>query len=124
MNTGIPSRKVIATASFASAIAGIEIALADEILTVAPNQDLKFLQVVALNSTGQVVAAEAGQPAIGVMPIPVVTGAETVTAQVIRAGVFDPEALVFDESYATFADKAAAFRGAPAPTNIITKRRF
>lgn len=124
MNTGTPSRTVIATASFASAIAGIEIALADEILTVAPNQDLKFLQVVALNATGQVVAAEAGEPAIGIMPIPVVTGAETVTAQVIRAGVFDPEALVFDESYATFADKAEAFRGAPAPTNIITKRRF
>ena len=125
MNYGTPSRTIVANTTFGSAVAGTEIALADEIMTVAASQDLKFLQAVALDATGNVIAAEQGEPAIGIMPIPVKTAAgETVTAQVIRAGVFDPEALVFDDSYATFAEKAEAFRGAPAPTNIILKRRF
>jgi hypothetical protein len=39
------------------------------------------------------------------------------------SGCFNPDALVWDDSFQTAAQKAAAFRGAPTPTNIIIAAR-
>lgn len=124
-NYGVPSSTAVFSTSDRSLIAGNEIAIAYEDLTVAPDQDLAALTVVSLNEDDQLVPATLGAPAVGVLALPVRTAAgQTVTANTIRAGVLNPEALVFDDSFVTMADKVAAFRGAPAPTNIIVKRAF
>lgn len=43
------------------------------------------------------------------------------SGEVVRQGVFNPDALVFDSSYATAAQKRLAFEGAPSPTSIILR---
>lgn len=64
------------------------------------------------------------QRAIGILVAAITTGAggEFKGAPVYRAGVFNPLALVWDASFSTEAEKLAAFRGAPTPTNIIMRR--
>lgn len=118
---GIPSSETV-DLSTVRLINGTEIQIASEILNVAFDQDIKYLSPVALNASGELVTATLGTPAIGVATVPVVTDADDVkTLMVIRAGVLNPEALAWDDSYVTDSDKASAFRGAPAPTNIIVK---
>ena len=46
-----------------------------------------------------------------------------VNGQVWYSGCFNMDALVWDASYNTDAEKAAAFAGAPTPTTIIVAKR-
>lgn len=119
---GVPSTESRDNAAVARLINGTEIQVAGEVLTVAESQDLDYLAPVSLDADGEVVLAVSGTPAIGIVMAPVATAAgATKTVHVLRAGVLNPDALAWDESYDTAAKRAAAFRGAPAPTNIIVK---
>lgn len=103
-------------------INGTEIQVASEVLPVAANQEIGYLQPVALDAEENLTIAVAGSPAIGISMGQVTTGdTDEKTLTVLRAGVLNPAAIAFHESYDTAAKKAAAFRGAPAPTNIIVK---
>lgn len=124
-NYGVPSSTAVFSTVDRALVAGVEIAIAYEDLTVAADQDLAALTVVTLNFDGELVPATKNDRAIGFLAVPVRTAAgETATANTVRAGVFYPEGLIFDESFETVADKMSAFRGADAPTNIILKRAF
>lgn len=104
-------------------INGTEIAVAYEDLPVAASQSLEINTPVSLDADGAVVEAAPGTPAIGITAWPVETTAlgETKTVSVIRAGVLNPDALNWPLGFATREAKLAAFRGAPAPTNIVVK---
>lgn len=70
-----------------------------------------------------------GEDAFGVKPIGITTAAvyDVNTAQrvaVYRAGNFNPAALNWHASFDTDAKKAVAFRGSPAPTNIVIRKRL
>ena len=70
-------------------------------------------------------AAGSNVQAIGVTATPVKTAAGQVDRiPIYRAGNFNPAALGWHTSFATDQKKAAAFRGAPAPTNIIVRKRL
>lgn len=60
---------------------------------------------------------------LGITTAPVTTGAgvET-TIDIFRAGCFNPDALVWDDSFNTDARKRNAFEGAPSPTNIVIRK--
>lgn len=65
-----------------------------------------------------------GIQAIGVLPHAASLGATGAgKAPVWYQGAFNPDALVWHESFTTAAQKEAAFRGAPTPTNIIIAAR-
>lgn len=102
-------------------INGYEIMVASETRTVAASQDIEFLAPVAEDAEGNLVNAVSGTPAVGVALFPVSTDAEDRSVQILVAGVVNPDAIAFGPSYDTAAKRAAAFRGAPAPTNIIVK---
>jgi hypothetical protein len=88
--------------------------------TVANGQDLAYLQVVGFDGSGNIVAANnTTVTAVGVMPYAVDATGGAVKAEIYRSGNFKPEALVWDAGYATDADKAKAFEGAPSPTQIV-----
>lgn len=119
---GVPSTETRDNAAVVRLINGTEIQVAGEILTVAESQDIEYLAPVAMDADDNVIVAVSGEPAIGIAMAPVATDAgETKTVHVLRAGVLNPEALAWDASYDTAAKRASAFRGAPAPTNIIVK---
>lgn len=119
---GIPTITEVVHARSERLINGTEIQVAYENLAVAASQNIPYLAPVALDEDGGVIRAVAGTPAIGVAMFPIVTDADdALTLSVLRAGVLNPDALAWDASYATAADRVAAFRGAPAPTNIIVK---
>lgn len=68
-----------------------------------------------------------GSDQVGVVPIgitnaPVLNTGNAQSVDIFRAGCFNPEALTWGASYDTDAKKAAAFRGAPAPTNILIRK--
>jgi hypothetical protein len=78
--------------------------------------DLPLYSVVATNG----LATRTGNNAIGILPMPLsIPAGQSLTVDVIVAGHYDYEALVFDASYVTDAQKKAAFDGRPAPVNII-----
>ena len=118
---GIPTITNSATSFRPRLINGDEIAVAYENLEAAAGEAIGYLAPVALDGSGLVVPATAGTPAIGVAMFEVIAGATARTVSVLRAGVLNPDAIEWDASYDTAAEKAAAFRGAPAPTNIIVK---
>ena len=60
--------------------------------------------------------------AIGVTTAPVGAGATDQSIAIYRAGCFNPAALNWDASYTTDAKKAAAFRAAPTPTDILIRK--
>lgn len=91
-------------------------------LPLADGQTIPLQAPVALDEDGNVIRAVAGTPAIGLCMTPMT--AETTSVQVLRTGVLNGDALVWDVSYDTPAKKVAAFRGAPTPTNIIVKFAF
>lgn len=93
---------------------------------VAANTVLAAFSVVGLDGTGKVVLAEQdGAPqAIGITTGPTITGVGATSVAVFRAGNFNPAALTWHSSYTTDAYKAAAFRAAPAPTNIVIRKRL
>lgn len=68
--------------------------------------------------------AEGGVKAIGVLTAAVVDVDAAQRAAIFRAGCFNPAALVWDASFDTDAKKAAAFRDAPTPTNILIRKRL
>ena len=93
-----------------------------EDLIVAASQDLALYEVVGFDGSGNIVPADNGSAvdAIGITAGAIVTGVgENPTLQVIRGGHFNGDALVWDAAYDDDAKKIAAFRGAPAPTNIL-----
>jgi hypothetical protein len=71
--------------------------------------------LVLANTTGPIVP-------IGVTTAPVLNTGSAQRVAIYRAGCFNPAALTWHADYATDADKAAAFRGAPAPTNILIRK--
>lgn len=102
-------------------INGYEIMVTAETLTVAPAQEIEYLAPVSFNEDDELVNAVAGTPAVGIAMFPITTETETRTVSVMRSGVVNPEAIAFGPSYDTAAKRAAAFRGAPAPTNFLVK---
>lgn len=107
-------------------ITGDAPALATEPLPVAATQVLVARTVVGMDASGNIVPAVMGSvDAIGYIMYAINTtgaAAGAVEIEVVRQGVFNPDLLVWDASYATPADKRGAFRGAPTPTNIIIRR--
>lgn len=82
--------------------------------------------VVGLDASGNLaLATQTGTvQAIGVLAHAASLGATgTGTGAVFYSGCFDIDALVWDASYTTDAQRIAAFRGAPTPTTIIAKKR-
>ncbi|PTX46982.1 hypothetical protein IQ03_03521 [Gemmobacter caeni] len=86
---------------------------------LASGQTIALQAPVTLNEDGEVIEAEAGTPAIGLCMSPI--NAETTSVQVLKTGVLNSRAIAWPASYDTAEKRAAAFRGAPAPTNIIVK---
>ena len=95
---------------------------------VGANTTLPAFSVVGLNADGNLALAKTSDPAvvpIGVTTAPVATGAgQTDRIAIYRAANLNPAALTWHADYDTDAKKAAAFRGSPAPTNIIVRKRL
>lgn len=90
---------------------------------VADNLTFPALQVVGFDGTGKIVKAVKGTvAAVGVLVAPLDTGGVGKGVAVYRAGCFNPDALIWDASYVTDADKFTAFNGAPTPTSIVIRR--
>ena len=119
---GVPSVETRTNPASVRLINGTEIGIAHEVLEVAASQTIGYLEPVALDADGLVIPAVSGAPAIGISMAEATTAASgTKTVSVLRAGVLNPAAVAFGPSYDTAAKREAAFRGAPAPTNIIVK---
>lgn len=107
-------------------ITGDAPALSTEPLPVAATQVLAARTVVGVDASGNVIPAVMGTTdAIGFIMYAINTtgaAAGAVEIEVVRQGVFNPDLLVWDASYATAADKRGAFRGAPSPTAIIIRK--
>lgn len=91
---------------------------------VAPASQLAEYTVVGFNGSGEVVPAVLGSvAAVGVLMNAVDNTVETQETHCVvwRMGVFNPNLLIWDASYATDADKFNAFEGAPSPTAIIIR---
>jgi len=79
--------------------------------------------VVGVTGGFLVPATQAGAPrAIGVLTNPILASGRVQEVGVIRAGNLNVDALVWDPSFTTDAQKFAAFEGAPSPTNIVLQR--
>ena len=94
---------------------------------VLAGQEIAALTVVGLDGDGKVVPAVLGTTAaVGVLVYDIDTTASGTNAdteaQVYRTGNFNPDELVWDSSYGTDAEKAAAFDAAPAPTHIFVTK--
>lgn len=118
----ISASKVADYDAFERLINGTEIQVVYENLPVNSGTELAQFAPVSIDESGSVIIASDGTPAIGIAMWPVDGEAGGATVSVLRAGVLNPDAIAWDDSYDTAAKKAAAFRGAPAPTNIIVKR--
>ncbi|RWG53998.1 MAG: hypothetical protein EOQ64_22010 [Mesorhizobium sp.] len=89
---------------------------------------------IATTETGAAIAFSnttlvGGADQIGVAPLGITTApvVDTDVAQrvaIYRAGNFNPDALNWDASFNTDDKREAAFRGAPAPTNILVRKRL
>jgi len=98
-----------------------------EDMTLAASQDIALYEVVGLDGDGNIIPAvlDTGTPANDVQAIGLAAGAitsgvgENPTIQVIRGGHFNADMLVWEAGFATDAQKIAAFRGAPTPTQIV-----
>jgi hypothetical protein len=69
-------------------------------------------------------ADQFGVQAIGITTAPVLDTDVVQSVAIYRAGNFNPAALNWDTSFDTAAKKAAAFRDAPTPTNILIRERL
>ena len=106
-------------AAKADLLAGDVPALHDTDLTVLTGQTIPALTVVGLDGAGKVVPAVKGTvDAIGILSADIDTTAGDKVANVYVGGNFRSERLVWDASYATDADKMAAFRDGPRPGQI------
>jgi hypothetical protein len=99
-----------------------------EDFNVGPSTTLAAFAVVGLDATGNLVMAKTSATAvvpIGITTVAVATAAgQNDRIAVYRAGNFNPDALTWHTDYATDAQKAAAFRGSPTPTNIVIRKRL
>ncbi|MEM1430020.1 MAG: head decoration protein [Pseudomonadota bacterium] len=79
--------------------------------------------VVGLDGSGEIVAATQDETvkAIGVLAHAVAENDGR--AHVWYSGCFNIDALVWDASFTTDAEKLAAFAGAPTPTTILARKR-
>lgn len=103
-----------------------------EPLPVAADMVLAAREVVGFDANNNIIPAvlDSGTPANNVQAIGFVmyaidtTGkaAGAVEVEVVRGGVFNPDLLVWEDGFATDADRRAAFRGAPSPTAIIIRK--
>lgn len=118
-NYGLPSYEVGDKIEFINPIASAKPAFLTEDRTFAADVVLPAFAPVALDAEDNVVGATQGTPAIGVTIAPVDTSAGAADFPVAIQGNFNPAGLAWDASYTTRAQKLAAFRGAPAPTQII-----
>lgn len=93
-------------------------------LPAAAAQTFAARQVVGLNGSGKLIPAVRGTTqAIGyVVYAPSAATVLDQPIEVMRQGVFNPDALVFDASYGTDEQKRLAFEGAPSPTSIILRK--
>lgn len=93
-------------------------------LPAAAAQTFAARQVVGLNGSGKLIPAVRGTTqAIGyVVYAPSAATVLDQPVEVMRQGVFNPDALVFDASYGTDEQKRLAFEGAPSPTSIILRK--
>jgi hypothetical protein len=106
-------------------ITGSEPAVMNEDVVVAYNQNIPALSPVGLDANGELALVTAQIKPIGIAVVAVVTGATGAKKglPIYRAGCFNPLALVWPAGlYTTEAEKLAAFRDAPTPTNIILRR--
>lgn len=94
-------------------------------MTIKAAENLQQFHVVGLDASNRIVPAVLGTvQAIGICSQAVVGNAlGTTTAPIIYSGCFNPDALVWHPSFDTDAKKEAAFRGAPAPTQIVVRSR-
>lgn len=98
--------------------------LTDDIV-VAASQTIPAFTPVGLDGSGRLIPAVSGvTQAIGVSVTDIVTDGTTnyKGLPIIRAGALNFDKINWPASYDTDAKKFAAFRGAPAPTNIVVKR--
>lgn len=99
-------------------------------MAVAADQALRQFEVVGFDGDGKLVPAtfdadpEAGVRAIGIVTQAVVGASDgSTTVPTFYSGCFNPEALIWDESYDTPGKKMTAFNGAPTPTTITLRTR-
>jgi hypothetical protein len=94
-----------------------------ENFTVASGVAIPAFSVVGLTAGNIVMAEQDGDPqAIGITTAPVLNTGAAQSVAIFRAGCFNPAALNWHASYDTDAKKAAAFRAAPTPTNILIRK--
>lgn len=121
---GVPLNEVSDDFAQIELYAGVASSFFDDYPTAATT-DLAAFSVVGLNATGDLALAlnDKTVQAIGVLMTPVSpTAGVAGTAAVALDGCFNPAALVWDATYDDDAKKAAAFRGAPSPTQITTQK--
>lgn len=79
--------------------------------------------VVGVDSGVLVPATQDGTvAAIGVLNAPILASGNTQKVGILRGGNFNIDALVFDASFTTDAEKLVAFEGAPSPTQIVLQK--
>lgn len=93
-------------------------------LPAAAAQTFTARQVVGLNGSGLLVPAVLGTvEAVGyIVYAPSAATTLNQLIEVMRQGVFNPEALTWDATYDTDEKKRMAFEGAPSPTSIIIRK--
>lgn len=98
---------------------GVTPAVSTGVHKVAASQTIRYRELVMFNDDKELVPAIYGTPAIGISLADVETGADdVVTIEVVRSACLNPAAVVWPASYDTAAKRAAAFEGAPTPTQI------
>lgn len=60
--------------------------------------------------------------ALGFTAAPILASGDEQGVGLVRGGNFNVDALTFDASFNTDAEKLAAFEGAPTPTNIVLQK--
>lgn len=105
-----------------SLITGNSPALVTQDLIVKTGQNLLALTPMMFDVGKELVPAVAGTPAVAILVAATNTMAGAKGAPTYRAGCFNPEALNWDASLNTEAERFNAFEGAGTPTNIIIRR--
>jgi hypothetical protein len=92
---------------------------------VGASLDLKIGTVVSYDGTTIALADQVADDAYGILTTDVVTGVgESTTIDVYRSGHFDMDALTWDASFTTDAQKKVAFEGSLSPTIFVSKKKF
>ena len=125
IEAGLASFEELDTYTQGFLLSGDHPRLASYPMTAATDQVFQQFEVVGYNGDNELVPAVNGSvQAIGVITQALdTTDREGVTVPTFYSGCFNPDALVWDASYATDADKLNAFVGAPTPTQITCRKR-